>query len=539
MCDCNQSASTTSSIAAQSTTKNIQATPIDAAAADQLSAFQANLLNQAELQRQLAGVRYRLLSTLPIESGDKDSASAQPARWSALIYDYTNNRVVEASADFPSAANAAISTNSSQPLPSAEEWEEAAEIVRRDVDFSRFLLCDLLVPYRPMPALLQTPGPTGAIERTLLVGLLPAANSALSHQIVAVNMVTQRTATLPNGRPDISLADPTTCGIAPFYCPSPARGTPGQMWISWPQPNPVWRLQAVRPAASSGVSGSGLEVRFVDYKGKRVLYRGHVPILNVKYDGDACGPYRDWQHDEHCFQCDGADLGSGFRLANTPPKTACNGSDSGNFTGVAVYETDCELVLTTEMEAGWYRYIQEWRFHRDGTIRPRFKFTAVSNSCVCNVHVHHCYWRLDFDILTPGNNLVQEYNNPPIIPNTNWHKKEFEIKRFRDYGRHRKWRVSNTQSGDAYDVNPGPTDGVADPAYGKGDVWILRYHGNELDDGGFGIGTAADLDKFVNGEVVDNQDVVIWYGAHFRHDVREQGPGECHEVGPTLTPVQW
>ena len=141
--------------------------------------------------------------------------------------------------------------------------------------------------------------------------------------------------------------------------------------------------------------------------------------------------------------------------------------------------------------------------------------------------------------MTPGNNLVQEYNNPPIIPNTNWHTKEFEIKRFRDYGRRRKWRVSNTQSGDAYDIIPGPTDGVADAAYGRGDVWILRYHGNELDDGGSGIGTAADLDKFVNGETVDNQDVVIWYGAHFRHNVHEQGPAECHEVGPTLTPVQW
>ena len=51
--------------------------------------------------------------------------------------------------------------------------------------------------------------------------------------------------------------------------------------------------------------------------------------------------------------------------------------------------------------------------------------------------------------------------------------------------------------------------------------------------------TAADLDKFVNGETVDGQDVVIWYGAHFRHNVLEQGTGECHEVGPTLTPVQW
>ena len=54
-----------------------------------------------------------------------------------------------------------------------------------------------------------------------------------------------------------------------------------------------------------------------------------MPILNVKYDNDACGPYRDWQYDEHCFQCDGVDIGPGFRRANTAPKTACNGDDSG------------------------------------------------------------------------------------------------------------------------------------------------------------------------------------------------------------------
>jgi Cu2+-containing amine oxidase len=190
------------------------------------------------------------------------------------------------------------------------------------------------------------------------------------------------------------------------------------------------------------------------------------------------------------------------------------------------------------MEAGWYRYIQEWRLHKDGTIRPRFKFTAVSNSCVCNVHTHHCYWRLDFDIRTPGNNLVEEYNNPPLIPNTNWHKKVYEIKRNRDYGRLRKWRVRNTESGEIYEVIPGPTDGIADP-YGRGDLWVLRYRSTELDDGGSGVGTAADIDKFVNGEPVENQDVVVWYGAHFRHDVHEQGVGECHEVGPTLRLIHW
>jgi hypothetical protein len=60
----------------------------------------------------------------------------------------------------------------------------------------------------------------------------------------------------------------------------------------------LWRFLAVRPVVSSGTNGSGVELRFVSFCGKRVLYRVHVPILNVKYDSDACGPYRDWQNEE-------------------------------------------------------------------------------------------------------------------------------------------------------------------------------------------------------------------------------------------------
>ena len=60
--------------------------------------------------------------------------------------------------------------------------------------------------------------------------------------------------------------------------------------------------------------------------------------------------------------------------------------------------------------------------HTDGTIRPRFGFAAVSSSCVCNVHHHHCYWRFDFDIETAGNNRVREFNDPPLGGGPNWHE---------------------------------------------------------------------------------------------------------------------
>jgi hypothetical protein len=64
-----------------------------------------------------------------------------------------------------------------------------------------------------------------------------------------------------------------------------------------------------------------------------------------------------------------------------------------------------EAVLVSELQAGWYRYISQWRFHANGTIRPRFGFSAANNPCTCKDHHHHVYWRLDFDIRTAGNNV--------------------------------------------------------------------------------------------------------------------------------------
>jgi Cu2+-containing amine oxidase len=198
------------------------------------------------------------------------------------------------------------------------------------------------------------------------------------------------------------------------------------------------------------------------------------------------------------------------------------------------------------MQAGWYRYVSEWRLHANGTIRPRFGFSAVSSSCVCNVHHHHAYWRLDFDIRTAGNNRVREFNNPPLFGSSKWHNKNYEIRRPRDPARNRKWRVENAATGEGYDIIPGADEGVAsaspDWPFPKGDVWILRYRGSEIDDGVVAVGPPyeAGLDGWVNGESIQNKDVVIWYGAHFTHDVTHEHPGSHgHIVGPVLKPVKW
>jgi hypothetical protein len=173
-------------------------------------------------------------------------------------------------------------------------------------------------------------------------------------------------------------------------------------------------------------------------------------------------------------------------------------------------------------------------------------FFAVSSSCVCNVH-HRCYWRLDFDLRTAAHNNVREYNDPPPPGvGSHWHDKICEIRRPRDPVRHRKWRVENTQTGEAYDVIPGASDGTAagssDARLGHGDVWVMRYHGNEIDDGTVarGLPYEANVDGRANGESVRDQDVVLWYGAHFTHDVAGEPPGRFGDImGPDCKLTRW
>ena len=132
--------------------------------------------------------------------------------------------------------------------------------------------------------------------------------------------------------------------------------------------------------------------------------------------------------------------------------------------------------------------------------------------------------------------MVREFSYPPIVGSSNWHAFQFEARRRRNPQRSRRWQIRSSQTGDAYDLIPGANDGVADD-FGRGDVWILRYNENEIDDGVVAIGPPyeADIDRFVNGEEVRNQDVVVWYGAHFTHDVHED---VGHVVGPVLRPVE-
>jgi hypothetical protein len=527
---------------------NVKITPFGPSQAA-LDKIARELLALSEVKKYLQKTRHRLLSIAALEPEaelKRNRTPATPSRFRATIYDYTNNRTLLIEGRLAQPRKVAIADSASQPLPTQEEFEEAVKMLARHEQLGAVIREQRLQPYPPMPPLLGEPLPDGRNERTIAVGLLPTQGDQ-HHEIVGVNMSRRTIIRFENHAPATAQAHNPICGISNAN-QSTVSNVAGQVWITVKQGSTtLWKFLVVRPAASSGTNGSGVELRFVDYRGKRVLYRAHVPILNVKYDGNACGPYRDWQNQEGMIQATGTDVAPGFRLCPSPAQTILDtGSDTGNFLGTAIYVQGQEVVLVNEMQAGWYRYVSEWRLHANGTIRPRFGFSAVSSSCVCNVHHHHAYWRLDFDIRTAGNNRVREFNKPPLVGLSSWHNKNYEIRRPRDPARNRKWRVENAASGEGYDIIPGPDDGVATAApdwpFPKGDVWILRYRGSEIDDGVVAVGPPyeAGLDGWVNGESIQNKDVVIWYGAHFSHDVTHEPPGSHgHIVGPVLKPVKW
>ncbi len=518
---------------------------------DQLTALERRLPGHRLVKKYLARTRHRLLEIHLVEPpGERKAAKARPTTsYRATFYDYTNNRSIIATGDLRRPAVVHVEESATQPLPSAEEFEEAVQLAMGQPQLSALIKEHELRPYRPMPPLVLEEQPDGRNERTVAVGFLPRAGMR-GHEIVAVNMVRRsviRFESSPRGRaPLTAAAHNPICG-QPNASQSTKGSGGGSAWVTVTQGGKaIWRFLLVRPSGSSGTNGSGVELRYVDYKGKRLLYRAHVPILNVKYDGNACGPYRDWQNQEGMLQANGTDPVPGFRLCSAPATTILDtGSDTGNFLGVAIYLQGQEVVLVSELEAGWYRYISMWRLHTDGTIRPRFGFGAVQSSCVCTVHHHHAYWRFDFDIRTAGNNVVREFNDP-ALGSSNWHDKHFEIRRPRDPARKRRWRVENKSTKEAYDIIPGASDGVATAApdwpFPRGDVWILRYRGTEIDDGVVAVGPPyeAGLDSWLTGESINGFDVVVWYGAHFSHDVARDQPGHFgHIVGPDLTRVRW
>jgi hypothetical protein len=494
-------------------------------------------LERPAVQAELGGAEARLLTVAPV---DVEDPAAAPDRVRATLYDYAAERAVLVDVPLDGAAKPEVTSTVRQPLPTPDERDAAVAILEQHPELGPAIRDERLIPYRAMPPLVNEELPDGTVERTLTVGLQPA-NGHAGHEIVGVRLGRREVVRFDGGAPPTARASARRCGL-PDARQQTTTERPGAARITITKgTETLWKLIAVRPAASAGRDGSGVELRDVSYLGRRVLRRAHVPILNVRYDGDACGPYRDWQNEEGRFKVEDATAPApGFRLCKKATTILDSNQDQGSFAGVAVFVDGQEVELVSELEAGWYRYVSRWRLHADGRIRARFGFGAVSNSCVCARHHHHAYWRFDFDIGGAADDAVLEFNDPKLPgQDGSWHTLKHEIRRRRNPDRKRRWRVRNRGSGEGYVLVPGQSDGEAD-SYGVGDFWALRHRPGQIDDAAVADDTRAHLNRFVNGESLLGTNVVVWYAAHFSHDVaHDHSSGGGHIVGPTLVPDRW
>jgi hypothetical protein len=495
----------------------------------------SGLLKNQTLLRYLTGKNYRMLAFDFLESGVKETKPEPPSRYRATFFNYTSNQAITVTGRFKDPA-VDVSLLSEQPVPSPEEIEAAVNIVSRDPVLGPAIRDGSLEPYASMPPLVNIDLPAGKVERTLTVGLMPKGGKA-GNEVVGVNMIRESVSRYQGGAPPTSLAVDVNCGVPNAGQTSNGRGVAGQYQVTITRgADLLWDFLMIRPSASSGSNASGIELRNVRFRGKMVLSSANVPVLNVQYYRNLCGPYRDWSYQEGMFAANGTYVvggsGNGIMLCTSEPQTVLdNGTDTGNFRGVAIYDRE-EVTLVSEMEAGWYRYISKWIFNDEGIISPRFGFGATSSSCVCNGHVHHVYWRFDFDLATAANNSVAEFYQGFL--------KTVETESMRSrLSADQYWVVSNSVTGEAVLIKPGPLDGNYDK-YGLGDLWLLRSHfPSEIDDSGQptgGCSTCAHLNPMINGESIQDQDIVVWYGTHWAHDhfdapLHDDGPNLC---GPDL-----
>jgi hypothetical protein len=81
---------------------------------------------------------------------------------------------------------------------------------------------------------------------------------------------------------------------------------------------------------------------------------------------------------------------------------------------------------------------------------------------------------------------------------------------------------------------PGTEAELPADTFAVGDVWLLRYKANEIDDTGqSGPACAIKFNNFVNGEGLAT-DLVFWYRAGAFHEGGDLD--SCHTVGPVLYP---
>ena len=257
------------------------------------------VLDHPSVQEYLDGTRHRLLSVrlLDAEVEGKPDEPVPPDRYRATIYDYTNNRVVGSR---KSRRRRGLARGLGVRTPAdttREEFDEAVEVLLEDEDLGPAIREERLVPYRPMPPLVEAELPDGpraahARGRAHAPGARGAPRDRRREHDPSDGVAVR------GGAPALALAAAETCGPA-TPTRRPPQGVAGQFQVNTTAADGArsgassWSGRRLPQGRTPPVSSSERDVP----RQARAL-RGPRPVLNVQYDGNACGPFRDWLFEE-------------------------------------------------------------------------------------------------------------------------------------------------------------------------------------------------------------------------------------------------
>ncbi|MDX2176081.1 MAG: hypothetical protein SF028_06385 [Candidatus Sumerlaeia bacterium] len=466
-----------------------------------------------------------------------------PSQFNAIIHDPASGEVDELRLD---AEGAELSRRSREGyiMPGEGEIELGRAAIFNDPYFGPMLESGEVFYHEAMPPITVTKEGRRLVNVCITGGENSITGVTTYNEIAGVDVVTGEVVRYPENAPPTAIATRGSCG------PNPASGsgtfTGAVVTVSWPAENPVWNFNVRRPSQTrSGTpDGRGLELTHVRYQGRYVLAAAHMPVLNVEYNGDACGPYRDWLYQENHFRAPGTDLfpGSattGFRLASSPSQTICeDNNDTGTFQGVVFEDLGDELLIRSECSAGWYRYILEWRLGLNGRVNAVLGFSTTVNSCVCVIRRHHGYWRYEFAPDGTPNSTTDGLSTLAYLPGDG---KELPIateqSRIRAAGEKGVVRMVSADQTISATITPGSRDlSAVDDAYAVADYWFLARNDNEIEDAG-SANTRINLAPYTNGESVGSaKRSVLWMHSGFLEDYQGVPPGGiyCTRIGPTL-----
>jgi primary-amine oxidase len=208
------------------------------------------------------------------------------------------------------------------------------------------------------------------------------------------------------------------------------------------------------------------------------------------------------------------------------------------------------LLLWACIDAANYRYIIEYGFQDDGCITFRVGATGHNlGGSEFEPHMHNTYWRIDVNLDGPDHNsvLVMERDEPLESGKLKADIRHVPFNDGREGGidwdsnKFSMVRIVNTQKKNvrdkfySYDLMParmGNSRHFGDKEdCTLHDFWVTRANPKEM--------TYRDIQKYCNDELIEDTDVVLWYGVPLFHEPRSEDGAFINGRFVGCTHVAW